>query len=818
MLSILQDLRYACRSLVKTPGFTLVAVFTLALGIGANAAIFQLIDAVALRPLPIPNPHELVEVRIAGGNPGFGITEGSYAELTRPVWRLLKQHQQALDRPFAWSNIGVAVGERSNLRFVSALSVSGDFFGTLGVAPHKGRLIQPSDDAAPCPARVAVVSYDYWQREMGARELAPNPLLQINQEAVEVVGVAAPGFRGIVVGDAFDIALPLCQEKEERREVFDIAVMGRLRSGWTLDRASVHVDALSAGIFDAAAPSGYGPQSTARFKAFRLSAFDASRGVSALRTEYTTSLRLLFAITAIVLLIACANLANLLLARASARERELAVRVAIGASRSALVRPALAESALLASAGAAIAVGVAQSLGRFLLAAISTGERGRTLSLHTDWRLVTFAAVAAFVTCLIFGTAPAIRAAGVAPLAAMRSGGRGMTTGRERLSVQRLMVGAQVAMAVVMLVVAVLFVLTFRNLMTVDTGMRHAGVSIANVRFPESIGADRFDEYRRELLAEIKAIPGVTNAGSTSNPPLVGGSWTHGVRVGAVQNNAQFTWVSPGYFGTMGIAIVQGRDISLRDTRSSPRVAVVNHTFVRRFMPNGNPLGQRLRTSPEPRYPATEYEIVGVIPDTHYNSLRGERRAMVFAPDTQHPSPGPGGTFMIHSRMTPEVAIENVRRVFAERHPTAIAVFSILETRLRDRLVRERLLATLAGFFGFLAVVLTVVGLYGMLSYAVSRRRQELGVRLALGARGRHILGHVIGEAGKLIAVGAAIGIVASLAAARSVGSLLFGVSATDPWVFAVACALIGAIAAIASYLPARRAMRVNPIIALRCE
>ena len=249
-------------------------MLTLALGIGANAAIFQLIDAVALRPAADCQPHELVEVRIAGGNPGFGITEGPYAELTRPVWRLLKQHQQALDRPFAWSSIGVAVGERSNLRFVSALSVSGDFFAALGVTPHRGRLIQPSDEAASCPARVAVVSYDYWQREMGARELAPNPLLQINQEAVEVVGVAAPGFRGIVVGDSFDIALPLCQEKEERREVFDIA-HGPSASGDD-PVAPVHFEH-SAPHFDAAAPA-IRHLSLCAIQAFRLSAFDASRG------------------------------------------------------------------------------------------------------------------------------------------------------------------------------------------------------------------------------------------------------------------------------------------------------------------------------------------------------------------------------------------------------------------------------------------------------------------------------------------------------------------------------------------------------------
>jgi predicted permease len=813
---MLSDLRYAVRTLLKSPAFTAVAVLTLALGIGANTAIFQLIDAVALRPLPIPNPQELVEVRIVGSNRGFGLNAGRYSQLTRPVWQELRNQQQALDGTFAWGTNDLRVGERTDLRPANGIFVSGEYFSTLGVKPHRGRLLNAADERAPCPATVAVVSYDYWQRQMGAPEMGASTRLRVNLDLLDVVGVAPPGFVGVAVGESFDIALPMCQPNELRRELFDIAVMGRLRTGWTIERASAHLDSLSAGIFDAMTPAEYGPQSIARFKSFRLAAYSAATGVSALRTRYEEALQFLFAITALILLIACANLANLLLARASSRDREVAVRVAIGASRMALIRQFAAESLVLAAAGAVVALFLARGLGHILLYALATQGGAPALILATDWRVLGFATAVASATCIIFGIAPAIRATRIEAVAAMKSGGRGSTAGHERLVVQRLMVATQIAMALVMLVAALLFVTSFRNLLTVDTGMRHEGIALAMTRYPESIVRERFDDFRREMLAEIKSVPGIVDAGTTSMTPLLGGSWSHGIRVGAVNDSAQFTWVSPGYFTTMGIPVQRGRDFTLRDTRNSPRVAIVNETFVKRFVGGADPIGQTLRTGEEPRYPSTVYEIVGVIPDTQYNDLRGERRPMVFGPDSQHPSPGPGANIMIHSNVAPDVAIARVREQFRQRYPTAIIEFSVFESRIRDGLVRERLLAMLAGFFGVLAVALTVVGLYGMLSYVVAQRRPEIGVRVALGARRLDVLGLVMGEAGKLVLVGVIGGLGLSLLAGRSVATLLFGIEPNDPLLLASACALLGIIAAVASFLPARRASRVDPAQLLR--
>lgn len=817
MDAILQDLRFAIRGLIRTPGFTAVAVLTLALGIGANTAIFQLINAVALRPLPVRNPEELVEVRIVGGNQGFGVNPGRYSQLTLPVWHEIRAHQQALSGAFAWGTRELRVGERSDLRPAGGIVVSGEFFRVLGVQPWRGGLLDAADEALPCPASRAVVSYAYWQREMGGREIDRDTRLRVNLELVDVIGVTPPEFFGIAVGESFDIALPLCQQKEYYRNLFNIAVMGRLRPGWTIERASAHLNALSVGIFEVMAPTGYSPARIERFKSFRLAAYPASTGVSALRTQYDTSLHLLLAITALVLLIACANLANLMLARASARAREVAVRIALGASRMAIVRQFLAESCLLAAIGAVFAVGLAHILGRALLWALSTESGSPTLSLATDWYVLLFASLVAFITCVIFGLAPAARATRIQPAMAIRTGGRGMTSGHERQSLQRLMVTMQIAISLVMLVAALLFVRSFRNLMTFDPGIRQEGITVAIFRFGESrVAAERWVDFKRELLAEVKSTPGVMSAGTTTHVPLLGGSWEHGVHVGANQGSAKFTWISPGYFDTLGIRLLQGRDFTLRDTQASARVAIVNQEFVRRMVVNANPIGQILRTNPEPNYPTTSYEIVGVIPNTQYNDLRGETPPMVFAPDSQFPAQGPGTPMIIYSSVAPEVAITRVRQRIRQRYPEVLSEFSVFRTQIRSRLVRERLLAMLAGFFGVLAVLLTVVGLYGMLSYLVTQRRPEIGVRLALGAHWRHVVGMVMGEAGWLLIIGIVVGAVFSLLAGRTAATLLFGLKPNDPLTLAGACLLLAITAAAASFLPARRAARMDPAQVLR--
>jgi predicted permease len=676
----------------------------------------------------------------------------------------------------------------------------------------------PEDEGA-CPVTRAVVSYPFWQSELGGRELSPAIKLVVDNELVEIVGVTPPGFFGMVVGEGFDIAVPYCQGKDElRRDIFEVSVMGRLKPSVTIQRASAEMDALSSGIFEATIPPGRDTRWTEIYKHFRLAAYPASTGVSALR-DYDHSLFLLLGIAALVLLIACTNLANLMLARASVRQREMAVRLALGASRARLMRQLLTESLLLAATGAAMGIALAQSLSRLLVWSFSTEGAEANLQMVTDWRVLLFAAGVAAFTCVIFGIAPALRATRAEPISAMKAGGRGTTGGRGRFSMQRLLVVTQVSVSLVLLVGALLFVRSFRNLMTFNPGMRESGITDAFLGFWQSnLPKERWADFQRELLEEVRSVPGVLNAATTTNTPLLGGSWQHGVHVGSQEGNSKFTWVSPDYFETMGIPVISGRGFTQNDTASSPRVALVNETFVRRYLSGANPIGQTLRTSSEPDYPATVYEIVGVIPDTKYDDLRSETPPMTFAPASQFPGQGPWTVVMIHSNLSSAAVAAAAKRVIAEKHPDLVTQFADFQKEIRDGLVEERMMATLSGFFGLLAVLLAVVGLYGVISYIVAMRRNEIGIRMALGASRGDVVGIIVRQTLVVLALGVGVGVVLALVAVRSASSLLFGLRPNDPLTFAGASALLVTIALIASFLPARRASRVDPMVALRYE
>jgi predicted permease len=810
-----QDVRYALRQLRLGPGFAFVVIVSLALGIGANTAIFQLIDAVRLRSLPVERPRELAEARIVGGNRGMGNNSGQYAQLTWPIWYEIRARQQAFTDVFAWSAAEAGIGKGSELRRVNGLWVSGDFFGVLGIQPWRGRLFHAEDEAA-CPESRAVVSHAYWQREMGGRELGPDSKLMVNGRLQDVIGVTPPGFFGLAVGESFDLA-QFCRPKELQRELFELAVVGRLKPGWTIERASAQLDALSAGIFAATVPAGYDDKWVGTFKQFRLAAYPASGGVSELRKTYDSSLWLLLAITGLVLLIACANLANLMLARASAREREMAVRLAIGASRGRLLRQLLAETALLSVIGAAIGTGLARVMSRVLVSSLSTETATVHLPIETNWHVLLFAAAVAALTCAVFGVVPALRAAKADPISAMKAGGRGVTTDRERFLVQRLMVVTQIAVSLVLLVGALLFVRSFRNLMTVDPGMRQAGITVMRLGFLRSgVPPDRYKRFKRDLLEDVRGVPGVLSAATTTFVPMLGGSWGHQVRTSVGEGSSKFTWVSSGYFSTMGIPLVAGRDFNESDAAGSQRVAVVNRAFVRHFLAGVGPVGQRVRTAAEPNYPSTEFEIVGVVPDTKYNSLRGETPPMAFAPTSQFPNERPWTAIMIQSDGAPASVIAGVRRTIAEKHPEIMMDFIDFQRRIGEGLVRERLMATLSGSFGLLAAVLVTVGLYGVVSCLVARRRNEIGIRIAMGAPRAHVVGMVMREAVWLLAIGVAIGSGLSLAAGRSARSLLFELTPYDPVTLGAATMLLVIIVAAASFLPARRAAGLDPMAALR--
>jgi predicted permease len=816
---IWQDLRHGARLLWLSPAFTLVAVLSLALGIGANTAIFQLLDAVRLRSLSVERADELAEIRIAGGNGGMGLNPGRYGGITQPMWEELRRQQQAFTGVLAWSQRDVRLGKRGELRRAQSISVSGEFFPVLRIPPWRGRLFEPGDESAACPATRAVVSYAFWQSEMGGRELGPHIKLLANGQLYEVIGVTPPHFTGVVVGEKFDIAFPFCRpEKEPRRDVFLLSVIGRLRPGWTVERATAHLTALSKGVMEATEIQGYSSNTVERYKKFRLAAYPGANGISGLRADYDSSLWLLLGITGLVLLIACANLANLMLARSSAREREIAVRLALGASQGRVLRQFMAESALLAAFGAAIGVEVAHVLSRVLVASLSTDSNSIYLPLELDWRVLLFAGAAAALTCVVFGALPALRVTRMQPESVMRGGRRGLTTGRERFSIQRTMVVTQIAVSLVLLVGALLFVRSFRNLMTFDPGMRQKGISVAFVGMPAAMPKERLEGFHRELMGEVQSVPGVRNAGSTTNVPLSGGSWTHGITVGATHGDSKFTWVSAGYFDAMGIPLLAGRRFDERDSGAAKRVAVVNQTFVKKFCGSADALGQTLRTGAEPGYPSTVYEIVGVIPDTKYNGLRSEVPAMTFAPAVQAPGLGPWAAIMIHADAPHAVVAANVKRRLSQRFPDMVMEFVDFQGRIRDGLVRERMMAILSGFFGGLAAMLAMLGLYGVVSYVVARRRNEIGIRMALGARKEQVVRMVMADAGRLLIVGIAIGVGLSLIATRGASTLLFGLKAYDPPTLLAAMGLLAVIAAAASFVPARRAASVEPMAALRHE
>jgi predicted permease len=507
-----------------------------------------------------------------------------------------------------------------------------------------------------------------------------------------------------------------------------------------------------------------------------------------------------------------------MLARSSAREREIAVRLSLGASRARLLRQFTTEAALLTLIGAAFGIVLAQIMIRVLVASLSTQSGSIYLALDLNWRILLFTSAIAAITCIIFGTLPAARITRMRLESVMRAGGRGLTAGRDRFSMQRLMVVTQIAVSLVLLCGALLFVRSFQNLMTFDPGMRQKGISMAFVGMPGSMPKERLEGFHRELLEEVAAVPGVRSVGSTTNVPLLGSSWGHGVDINGARGGAMFTWVSPGYFETMGIPLISGRGFDQRDTASSRRVAVVNEAFVRRFCGQANPLGQTLRTGAEPGYPSTLYEIVGVIPDTRYSGLRDNMPPSVFAPGLQFPQLGPWAAVMIHADTPHAATAQAVNARLSQKFPEMVMEFEDFRVRIQDGLARERLMAVLSGLFGVVAVILAAVGLYGMVSYLVARRRNEIGIRAALGARKGQLVRMVMRQSAHMLLPGLSIGVALYLAAARAASTLLFGIKPYDLTTLAAATVLLAGIAAAASFLPARRAASVDPMIALRHE
>jgi putative ABC transport system permease protein len=525
-----QDLRYALRLLRLEPGFFSVAILSLALGIGANTAIFHLLDAVRLRALPVANPQELLEVEMNSDH-RTGNFSSRRADFTYALWDQVRSHQQAFSGLFAWSAHRFNTAPGGEVRLVEGLYASGDFFRTLGVVPAVGRILSIDDDRSGCGSPGAVLSYSFWQREYGGQASAIGRKILLDRKPFEIVGVAQAGFFGVEVGRTFDVAVPVCAEPlingenahTPKRHHWWLAVSGRLKPGWNLAQARANLDAISPGVFEATIPPNFTPDNVKSYLALKLAARAGGSGVSDLRDDYQDPLLILLGIAALVLVIACANLANLMLARASARERELAVRLAIGASRPRLIRQMLAESLLLASIGAAIGAFLAQFLSSYLVRFLTRNNDPLYVDLNTDWRIFGFTAALAVLTCLLFGLMPAIRATRANPGTLMKASGRGLTDARERFGLRRILVVAQVALSLVLLVGALLFVRSLHKLLTLDAGFQESGVLVTEINFStQKAPPEQWPELRRQILRHIRLLPGVEQAATAAIAAIAG--------------------------------------------------------------------------------------------------------------------------------------------------------------------------------------------------------------------------------------------------------------------------------------------------------
>jgi predicted permease len=790
-----QDLRYGLRTLRKNPSFAATAILSLALGIGGNAAIFTAVNAVLLKMLPVRDPRQLALLR----------------PVPYPAYELLRDQNSVFSSMLACAGISLA----GSAGPIDGQLVSGSYFETLGVSAALGRGLTTADDL-PSATPAAVISYGYWQNRFAANPRALGQSISLNGIAFTIIGIAPPGFFGLELGNRPDVYVPLNLEPRLRpgsdalraRLRWWVTTMGRLRPGVSERQAQADLDRIFPEFLRATVanvPLGGSENRTAAFLRERVVLEPGSKGLSKLRKQYAHPLLVLMGVVGLVLLIACANLANLLLSRSVAREREIALRIAVGAGRGRVIRQLLTESIALAALGGAAGLALAHWGIRLL----------PSLDLRLDLRVVLFTASLSLLTGIVFSVLPALRASQIEIVPALKQVGR-----TPPLAAGRFLAVFQVALSIVLLVGAGLFVRTFQNLASVDFGFARSHTVLFSVNPGGSAftGA-RLQNLYGELAARLAALPGVLSVSFSQASPLGGNDSTTTISefgsTPAVHENshAHRNIVSPGFFGTLGIHLLAGRDFTERDREMAPNAAIVNETFARQFFGSRKPLGKTLGYGAGQRSgPVT---IVGVVADSKYNDPREQCIPMVFLPYRQFPSIA-GMTFELRTTSEPS-ALERSIRGQVGRDLT-IANITTIDRQIDESLRPERMIATLVSLFGLVALLLAAVGLFGVVNYSVARRTNEIGIRMAIGARPREMLQMVLREAVWLVVCGLAVGIPTALAAGRLTGSLLFGVTATDPYTLAAAIAVLLTAALIAAFLPAYRASRVDPLIALRHE
>jgi putative ABC transport system permease protein len=819
--AFLQDLRYAIRALRSSPAFAAVAILSLALGIGANTAIFSLIDSVILKTLPVSHPEQLLQVTMGAHD----------AYYTNPMWEQVRDHQDVFSGVFAYGGGSFNLAAGGEARYAEGNFVAGQFFETLGLQTVLGRTLIPADDKRGCPG-TAVLSYGFWQKEYGGRADVVGKNISLDNHPFEILGVIAPGFTGVDVGRAMDLYVPVCAEKIihgetsmlDRRSAWWMRVIGRPKPGVPASQVSARLKTLAPTIFEATTPPDWKPEDQANYRTRTFETQPVSNGLSNIRQEYRQALMILMGITGLVLLIACANVANLLLARSAARQREIAIRMALGSGRGRLIRQLLTESLILSLTGAALGVLFAQWGTRLLVGFLSDGRSKAFLDLSIDSRVLAFTASVAILTALLFGLAPAWRGTRVNPQSAMKANSRGVIEG-SKFGLGKALVVLQVALSLVLVVGAGLMLSTFFRLEKLDAGFERehillASVDLRNGHYPR----ERRGAVYREMLARLRALPGVRSASASDITPISGSAWNEDLQIeGYVSKGREdtlvwFNLVSDRYFETLGTDLIAGRDFNAHDTPESTKVAVVNQAMAKKFFAGQNPIGKRYRIE-EGNKMGDWIEIVGVVKDAKYGGLREEVPPTGYVPVSQEAKPNQTLTFELRvAAGAPSALISAVKSAIAGVNRDVSLQFKTLAVQVDESLARERLLATLSGFFGALALMLAMIGLYGVMSYNVARRRNEIGIRMALGAEQSRVLRMVLREVAILIAIGLAIGLGAAIGTTRFVESFLYGMKPNDPRTLFLSAGVLALVAALAGFLPARRASRLEPMTALREE
>jgi putative ABC transport system permease protein len=805
----LRDTRHGTRLLARSPLFAAAAIGSLALGIGANTAIFSLIDAVMLRMMPVHEPERLVE--FAKVHEPYGRSSFSY-----PLFRLFHDELRSVDgllaRAFG-TRREVTIGTEPEI--VNTEEVSGNYYSVLGISAIAGRTFDEDIDRNPGP--VAVISYAFWERRFGMDRSAIGRSFRLNRTAFRIIGVTPPEFHGVSVGEAPDMTFPLSMDCAVRGGgswlPYDsrgwLSVMGRLRYGRSADTAQAEVSAIFSRVLQAEAGHYTKELFRKQILAQHIQLRPAGNGFDELRQRFSEPLRILMGIVALVLLIACANLANLLLGRSAARRREMAVRLAIGAGRGRVIRQMLAEGMLLATAGGVLGVLLACWSANALVTVMSNGGNRIALTIRPDLGVLGFAAAVSVAACLLFSLAPAIQAVryGIQPALAEARGSARWRLGRG-------LVAAQVAISLVLLIGAGLFARTLVHLYAIETGFDRAGVLLFSVN--ASHAALRGPALQARVLDDLRQVPAVQSA-AVARSAIGQTGWDASVRIEGYtfasneDDHAMVNSVGPGYFRTLRTPVVLGREFDERDTATSGKVAIVNETFARRYFADRQTLGKWVYFAGQPQHPMT---IVGVVKDVKSRSLRDRVPPMLYMAAMQDSS-SPNNLYLVRGSMTGAMLDSVLKRIDPKLRAEDVRT---LGEQLSRSILQERIMGTLTGLFGALSLVLVLVGIYGVMAFQVARRQKEIGIRLALGARPAQVTRMVLMETALPVGAGVAAGIAGALALTRVLQKMLFGVKPTDLVTFAGACGLLVALALIAAYLPGRVAARLNPVETLRCE